>query len=341
MVFCRLALLALLVAIARDVPATSHAPAYGERAEVRAFIKDLVERHGFVERELVRLFARVRPIEPILDAIATPSEKVRSWQDYRALFINDRRIAGGAAFWKKHRRALERAEKEFGVPAEYIVAIIGVETQYGQNTGRYRVVDALATLAFDYAPRAPFFRDELESYLLLARDEGLEIFTLKGSYAGAFGIPQFMPSSARRYAVDFDRSGAIDLSRSATDAIGSVANFLRQHGWRPGGGVQLRARASGDAWRAFATGSVEARHTLDELAKAGVEAVPPAAEPPGDKAALIELATPGVQSELRIGLQNFYVLTRYNRSALYASVAHDLARDVRAAYEAAKRKKAP
>ncbi|HYD58015.1 MAG TPA: lytic murein transglycosylase B, partial [Burkholderiales bacterium] len=258
------ALAFLLAFLAFGARAETHTDAYVHRPEVRQFIDELVERHGFVEAELVRLFSRVRPVAPILEAIATPSEKVRSWQDYRSLFMTERRIAGGVAFWKKHRRTLERAEREFGVPAHYIVAIIGVETLYGQNTGRWRVVEALATLAFDYPPRSSFFRQELESYLLLARDEGLEVFALRGSYAGAFGIPQFMPGSARRYAVDFDRSGSIDLSRSPIDAIGSVANFLKQHGWRTGAAVQLPARATGEEWRAFATGSMEARHALAE-----------------------------------------------------------------------------
>lgn len=323
---------ALVMAGAR---AETRDDAYVHRPEVREFIAGLVQRHGFVEAELVRLFSRVHPVAPILEAIAAPSEKVRSWQDYRALFLSERRIAGGVGFWKRHRRALERAEREFGVPAEYIVAIIGVETLYGQNTGRFRVIEALATLAFDYSPRAAFFRNELEDYLLLARDEGLEVFALRGSYAGAFGIPQFMPGSARRYAVDYDRSGAIDLSRSATDAIGSVGNFLREHGWKPGAGVQAIARVNGQAYRGFATGSVEARHTVAELAAAGVEPATPL--PADERVALIELATPGQESEFRLGLHNFYVLTRYNRSALYAAAAHDLARAVRTAYLAARK----
>jgi membrane-bound lytic murein transglycosylase B len=327
---------AALASLALAAAAQPAASPYSARPEVRAFIADLVSRHGFVDQELVRLFSRVRPVEPILDAIASPSEKVRSWQDYRALFLTDRRIAGGVAFWKKHRGALERAEREFGVPAEYVVAIIGVETLYGQNTGRWRVVEALATLAFDYPPRANFFRQELEHYLLLARDEGLDVFRLRGSYAGAFGIPQFMPGSARRYAVDYDGSGSIDLSRSPTDAIGSVANFLKQHGWKTGAEVQVPALVSGDAWREFATGSVEARHPVAQLSAAGVQLEGVAA--PEEKASLVELATPGLESEFRVGLHNFYVLTRYNRSTLYASVAHDLARAVRAAYEPGSRK---
>jgi membrane-bound lytic murein transglycosylase B len=303
-------------------------PAYAERAEVRAFIREIVERHGFVEKELLFLFSRVRPVESIVTAISSPPDKVRSWQEYRALFLNERRIAGGIAFWNAHRAALERAERDFGVPPEYVVAIIGVETLYGRNTGRFRVVDALATLAFDYPPRAEFFRDELVHYLLLARDEGLDVFTLRGSYAGAFGIPQFMPGSARRYAVDFDRSGSIDLSRSATDAVGSVANFLLRHGWQRGREVLLEARVQGEGYRAYATGSVEPRHTVGELARAGVT-TDRSDSLAAERAALIELASPGAPSELRVGLENFYALTRYNRSAFYASAVHDLARLIR------------
>ncbi len=331
-----LARLVAFVVLVVGGPALAAEAPYGQRPEVQAFIGDLVARHGFVEAELVRLFAKVRPIPPILEAIATPSEKVRSWQEYRAIFLNERRITGGTAFWKKHRRALARAEREYGVPAEYIVAIIGVETLYGQNTGRWRVVEALSTLAFDYPPRAGFFRQELENYLLMARDEGLEVFALRGSYAGAFGIPQFMPGSARRYAVDFDRSGTVDLSRSATDAIGSVANFLRQHGWQSGAPVLLSAQVAGEDWRALATGSIEMKTTLGELAAAGVQVE--GSMPSEEKAVLVELATPGMQSELRVGLMNFYVLTRYNRSALYANAAHDLARALRAVYEPGTRK---
>jgi membrane-bound lytic murein transglycosylase B len=270
-------------------------------------------------------------VDPVLKAISTPPDKARSWQEYRALFLTEKRIAGGAAFWRANRSALARAERDFGVPAEYIVAIIGVETLYGRNTGRFRVVDALATLAFDYPPRADFFRDELTSFLLMARDEGLDVFALRGSYAGAFGIPQFMPGSARRFAVDFDSSGAIDLSRSPVDAIGSVGNFLRRHGWQPGEPVLLDARVQGEAFRRYVTPSVEPLATVGELAAAGVATAPQpgAAVNPASRAVLVELATPGEPSEFRVGLQNFYAITRYNRSAFYASAVHDLAQAIK------------
>jgi len=306
-------------------------PTYAKRPEVRAYIKEMARRHGFVEKELVYLFSRTHRIDPILQAIAQPAEKVKSWKEYRELLLSEKRLSGGREFWAAHRAALERAEREFGVPAEYIVAIIGVETLYGRNTGRYRVIDALSTLAFDYPPRAEFFREELTSYLLLARDEGINVFATKGSYAGAIGIPQFMPGSARRYAVDFDGSGAIDLHRSPVDAVGSVANFLKRHGWRTGDAVLLGAKVEGKGYEAYATGGLEPKATLAELAAAGVQAQPPLPGGLADpRAALIELATPGEPSDFRLGLHNFWVLTRYNRSALYAAAVSDLADSLRA-----------
>lgn len=282
------ALALLLLAASALVQAQSPQP-YGERAEVKGFIRGMVERHGFVEAELNELFARVYRVDPVLQAIATPAE-VMKWPDYRALFLTSRRIAGGLEFWKKHEALLARAERRYGVPAEVIVAIIGVETFYGRQSGRWKVVEALATLAFDYPPRATYFRGELENYLLVAREGGLDVFGVRGSYAGAIGIPQFMPGSLRRYAVDFDGDGKIDLARNNADAIGSVANYLRAHGWQSGAAVQGPAAAAGEP----AEGRV------------------------------IDLG-----SEKRQGLPNFLVIMRYNRSPLYAAAVADLSEELK------------
>ena len=317
------ALLAALLACATSATAQP----YGERTDVQAFITDLVQRHGFAEKELQRLFSKVQKTEPVLSLMA-PAERP-PWEDYRALFLNEARIAGGGAFWKANRRALERAEREYGVPAQYIVAIIGIETYYGKNMGRHRVIDALSTLAFDYPSRAPFFRSELEQYLLLAREKGYDVFELRGSYAGAIGIPQFMPGSLRRYAVDFDGDGAIDLRRSSADAVGSVASFLRQHGWRAGEPVIHRVRNLPEAARTLADGSVTPKDRLADLVAAGIELEPAPASPD----ALGILVALG--KEHRVGLQNFWVITRYNRSAFYATAVCDLA-DAIAAQSAGK-----
>jgi membrane-bound lytic murein transglycosylase B len=307
------------------------ASTYGSRPEVQEFVREVARRHGLLESELKRVFAKTQRLDPVLEAIARPAERVRAWEDYRTLLITERRIKEGLEFWKKYRRTLERAERKYGVPPEYVVAIIGVETFYGRNTGNWRVVDALTTLAFDYPPRAGFFRSELESYLLMAREAGLDVFSVRGSYAGAIGIPQFMPSSARRYAVDFDGNGRIDLQKSRSDAIGSVANFLKVHGWQRDADVVVDARVAGDAWRPFVDGRFEPKHSMTELRQAGVEFDSP--EPAGASGALVELGNAERPSSFRVGLRNFYVITRYNRSALYASAVADLAKELKKTYD--------
>ena len=328
-------LLAFLFLSLAALPAQSAPPAqkpYGEREDVHGFVRQMAERHGFVEHELKFLFSRARREPAILAAIEPPKDaKARSWLAYRARFVTGARIAEGAQFWRRHAAALERAAREHGVPEEIIVAIIGVETVYGRQMGTWRVIDALSTLAFDYAPRAEFFRGELEQYLLYAREAGLDVFSVRGSYAGAIGIPQFMPGSYRRFAVDFDGDGAIDLRASPADAIGSVANFLVKHGWRPGERVHLPARVAGGnagaAHRELVDAGIEPKTHLSEMKRYGVETrTDLALDTP---VALIELESPGAATEYRLGLRNFYVLTRYNRSILYASAVHDLAHELR------------
>ncbi len=309
----RLALVLFLLLAAPPLFAQS----YAARDEVKTFIDEVVKRHGFKSTELTRLFSKVQRVDPALKLIL-PGEQRPSWDDYRAQFVNETRVANGLAFWKENRRSLKRAEEKYGVPAQIIVAIIGVETNYGRNMGRYRVIDALSTLAFDYPPRASFFRSELEQYLLLAREAGLDVFATRGSYAGAIGIPQFMPGSLRRYAVDFNGDGRIDLTRSSADAVGSVANFLKQHGWQTGERVLLRAKPSPEALARYVDGSLEPRYRLDELTAAGLE-LEPAPPSPDTLGTLVALG-----AEYRVGLRNFYVITRYNRSALYAAAVNDL-----------------
>ena len=329
---CLLLAMFLLNTETQSAPPAASTPStpYGkERADVQDFIRQMVAQHGFVERELTFLFSRARREPAILAAIAPPkSAPMRSWQTYRGRFVNEARAAEGAEFWRRNAAALERAAEEHGVPEEIIVAIIGVETVYGRQMGSWRVIDALSTLAFDYPPRAEFFRSELEQYLLFAREQGLDVFSVKGSYAGAIGIPQFMPGSYRRFAVNFDGKGEADLRASPEDAIGSVANFLLKHGWRRGERVELPARIIGEGHRALLDLGIEPKTSLAELRRYGVET---RTELPLDTpVALIELESPGAATEYRLGLRNFYVLTRYNRSVLYASAVHDLAQEIRA-----------
>ena len=327
----------LLLSALLLVPESQSAPPaqkpYGKREDVREFIRQMAARHGFVEHELQFLFSRARREAAILSAIAPPKDpRARSWLAYRARFVTEARIAEGGEFWRRHAAALERAAQEHGVPEEIIVAIIGVETVYGRQMGGWRVIDALSTLAFDYPPRAEFFRSELEQYLLYARDAGIDVFSVRGSYAGAIGIPQFMPGSYRRFAVDYDGDGAIDLRASPGDAIGSVANFLARHGWRRGERVLLPARVAGgnggQSHRELVDAGIEPKTPLAELKRYGVETrTDLALETP---IALIALESPEAATEYRLGLRNFFVLTRYNRSALYASAVYDLAQEIKA-----------
>ena len=325
-------LLAVLLGFALSSSITASAAQYAEREDVRQFIVEMADRHGFVRKELRTLFSKARFQPAIIKAITPPAEaRAKSWQAYRALFLTPQRIEAGVEFREQQREVLARAAALYGVPEEIIVAIIGVETVYGRNTGSYRVIDALTTLAFDYRPRAAFFRGELEHYLLYARDAGIDTLGLKGSFAGAIGIPQFMPGSYRRYAVDMDGDGRPDLSGSFADAIGSVANFLKSHGWEPDQPAALAAQVRGDHYRQLVDAGIKPAYRYGDLAQFGVNV---SGETRADAlCALIELETPGEASAYLVGLTNFYVLTRYNRSSMYAAAVLELAQAVKSAYQ--------
>jgi len=303
-------------------------PGFVERPEVQSFIAEMAARHGFVARELEQLFGRARFDPDVIRLITPKPQGERSWQAYRANFLNERRIRAGEDFWSRNAAPLAQAEARFGVPPEVIVAIIGIETEFGRNTGTFRVVDALATLAFDYPTRAEFFRSQLEEFLLFVREDGRDVLGIKGSYAGAMGIPQFMPGSYRRFAVDFDDDGSRDLLASEADAIGSVANFLKEHGWARGESIAFPASVEGDAYRAFVDGGVTPRYRADALRAAGVTFSSEAA--PDTKCVLIELESPNASPDHYVGLHNFYVLTRYNRSSFYATAVLELAYEIQA-----------
>jgi len=296
------------------------------RPQVEAFVDEMVDKHGMARAQLRALMQQARLQRDILRAMSTQTT-ARPWHQYRPLYVNSQRVAGGAKFWALHEQVLARAEREFGVPAEIIVATIGVETVYGTFTGTHRVLDALTTLAFDFPRRADFFRGELEQFLLLARDRVLDPLSIKGSYAGAMGIPQFMPSSYQRYAIDFDGDGRKSLWDSVADSIGSVANYYRTFGWQEGRPIAVGAKVEGDGYAALAERGIEAVIDAATLTQSGVT---PLHEIGEDRVAMLVLEG-DAGSEYWLGLNNFYVITRYNRSVNYAMSVFQLAQEIRAA----------
>jgi len=308
---------------------------YAARTEVRQFIAELAANEGFDAKSLRRVFAQVRFQPAIIAAMSRPLIAPPQWHEYAPRFVNPARIEDGVAFWRDNADALERAQRQFGVPAEVIVAIIGVETNYGRNTGSYRVLDALTTLAFDYPRRAEFFRDQLKQFLLLSREQGVPPLQSSGSYAGAIGIPQFMPGSIRAYAVDFDGDGAIDLEHDVADAVGSVGNFLAQHGWQADqpvmSAVQIEPDRESDLSSLLSNGVAE-RRSLAEWIRLGVTGfvIPGniAAEPVG----LVMLEEADAPTYW-LAFNNWYVLMRYNRSRLYASAVQSLAQAIKRSAE--------
>jgi membrane-bound lytic murein transglycosylase B len=287
------------------------------------FIARMAERHGFDPQALARTLDRARRRQAILDAIARPAEKRLDWGQYRGIFLTRERIRGGLDYWSRNAAALARAEQEYGVPPEIIVAIIGVETRYGQHAGRYPVLDALTTLGFHYPPRARFFRSELEHFLLLAREEHIDPGAPLGSYAGAMGRPQFMPSSFRSYAVDFDHDGRRDIWKDDTDVIGSVANYFKRHGWRRGAPIaqrihQLDPSRLGDVIEA----GFKPSFRIAQLRARGLQA---ARALPDDALAAVLALKRGKDTQYWLVLHNFYVITRYNHSPLYAMAVYQLA----------------
>lgn len=289
---------------------------YSDRADVKAFIDEMVKEHEFKRQSLEKLIAIAKKKQSILDAISRPAERTKTWQEYRPMFVNSTRIKRGLEFWKTNQKTLERAEDVYGVPAKYIVSIIGVETMYGKQGGAYRVIDALATLAFDY-PKRPLFRRELKSFLIMCREYNLDPLKIKGSYAGAMGYGQFIPSSYLSYAVDFDGDDLKDIWSNPVDAIGSVANYISQHGWERDGLIASRARVSGESYRSLVNESLEPTKTLKEWAETGVTPASTDALPEQTEAALFKYKG-RLGAEFWLGFNNFYAITRYNHSRLYA-----------------------
>ncbi len=315
------AVLVLLLAVA----VIGHAAAPAElKPEMQEFVQEMVERHGFERRPLERALRLSRFQSAIIRAMDAPSTAL-PWHKFRARYIDDTRITGGLRFWEKHAQVIERAAAEFQVDPDLIVATIGIETLFGRHTGTFNVFDALVTLAFSYPSRAAYFRGELEQFLLLSRETGLSLTGVKGSYAGAVGVPQFMPSSYRKYAVDFDGDGRRDL-RGAVDAIGSVANYYRHFGWKSGTAVVVEVEVDESEIDALLAAGIKPHMTVAEYRKRGV--VPQELVADDAKAALFMVET-GDGPRYFLGLNNFYVITRYNRSINYAMVVRELADTLR------------
>jgi membrane-bound lytic murein transglycosylase B len=322
----------LLIAVGLPVAAD-----YSQQAEAKIFMDEMISKHQFVKADLLKWMQSAEKKQNILDAISRPAEKAKPWKDYRPIFIQPQRVTAGVEFWREHADTLAAAEKKYGVEADIIVAIIGVETGFGKNMGSHRVIDALTTLAFDYPPRSPFFRSELENYLLLTREQKKDPLAFKGSYAGAMGYGQFMPSSYRNWAVDFDGDGFKDIWNNPVDAIGSVANYFKAHGWKHKNAVVIPAEFSGDKTKLLFNEIKPVKTTYKEWKKLGLKAK----QKTSYTLPLLAIEFDGAEGlEYWLGLHNFYVITRYNRSPMYAMAVHQLSQEIKSAkYQADKKSK--
>ena len=292
-----------------------------ERDNIKIFIENMVEKHGFDEKELSSILAQAESKESILNAISRPAERTLTWNQYRDIFIKDERIVAGVKFWKEHTETLNLISEETGVSIEILVGIIGVETYYGRITGGYRVIDALSTLAFDYPKRSPFFTRELEEYLLIAKEEKMDPFDATGSYAGAMGSPQFMPSSYRAYAVDSDNDGKRDIWNNWSDVIGSVANYFIEHGWQRGNEVIVPANYDESSSKIEIKNGLKATETVSSLSFQGVSFT---TNMDGNHPAELLKLEQENDSNYWVGMHNFFVITKYNHSIMYGLAVHQL-----------------
>ena len=329
------ALLTGLLALATQscIHAASPHSTFANDPKAEQFIQAMVSKHGFDKDELTALFARTHKRDDILKAISRPAER-KPWYEYRPIFLTPSRIDGGVAFWKQNADILKKVEQAYAVDAAVVVAIVGVETRYGGNTGSFRVIDALSTLGFAYPPRSQFFSKELEQFLVLSREEQIKLESARGSYAGAMGLGQFMPSSYRQYAVDMDKDGRRDLWDNMQDILGSVANYLHKHGWKLHQPVARRAELdSTPPPQALLKAGLKPEKTARSFRKQGIRAKPPVADE--TRVALLSLEQKN-GPEYWLTMNNFYVITRYNRSPLYAMAVYQLSEAIREAYEQAR-----
>jgi len=296
-----------------------------DRPDIDAFIESMVSEHDFDRDDLVHILGQAEVKESILEQIRKPAEKMLTWAEYRPIFMTAERVQAGANFWRENRASLDDISRSTGVPSEIIVGIIGVETYYGRITGGHRVLDALTTLAFYYPPRAKFFRRELEEFLLLVREEEMQATDPFGSYAGAMGRPQFMPSSYRAYAVDSTGDGKRDIWNNWTDVAGSVANYFVKHGWTAGEEVTTQATLSSRFSGPAPDNTLSARETVRSLSQSGVMFSTGLSSDSKGQLVTLEGAN---GTEHWVGFHNFFVITRYNRSVMYALAVHQLGQEI-------------
>lgn len=300
-----------------------------DQNSVRQFIDRVSTRHAFDYKYLQSIFEQTNYSQRVIDAISRPAEAL-PWYKYREIFIQADRINQGVKFWKLHEQTLQQAEQQYGVPAEIIVAIIGVETLYGKFKGKDRVMDALSTLSFHYPKRSKFFIGELEQFLLLTREQNIDPLSINGSYAGAMGIPQFIPSSYRNYAADFDGDQFIDIWNNPIDAIGSVANYFRAHGWQQDKIIVVPTRISGNQYMSIPDNGLIPDLQIDQVRAYGIEPL----ESIPDQAKLKVMVFENYEGEeIWLGLENFYVITRYNHSKLYALAVYQLAEKIKKEFQ--------
>ncbi len=304
--------------------------------EFQAVVSDLVAKGHYNQQELQDIFDGAQSKKKIIEAISRPAEKNLTWAQYQKIFLDGKRPKQGLNFWLEHKQTLAKAEKEYGVPAEIIVAIIGVETRYGKHKGNYRVIDSLSTLAFDYPPRSKFFRSELVEFLILSKEAKINPKEVTGSYAGAMGLPQFISSSYRHYAVDFNQDGTTNLISDPEDAIGSVANYFKQHGWKTGEPITGRATITGKNYDDIINKNLKPELTIRDIQKKGLTSVSCQQNLPAENCIDPDLAASATAMKLEglkgaefwLGMQNFYVITRYNHSKLYAMAVFQLSQEI-------------
>jgi membrane-bound lytic murein transglycosylase B len=297
---------------------------FEDKSSIKSFIDEMVSKYKYDKDFLDNLFDKARLHQSIIDAISRPAES-KPWYEYRKIFVTRERVRGGVLFWNEHEEVIKQVADKYQVRPEVIVAIVGVETRYGKHKGNYPVLDSLSTLAFAYPPRAAFFRSELKHFLLMTREEKLDPLTTKGSYAGAMGMPQFISSSFRNYAVDFDKDGQRDLWTNVADALASVGNYFKLHGWAAGQPIAHKVDVNGIKYKELISGSLKPKYSQDELMLAGVTL--PNNIPRDIKGNLIELDS-GDGPEYWVVWQNFYVISRYNHSALYSMAVYQLSQEI-------------